>query len=74
MSDIIRAAIQQALDAYGDGWSCANWVVAVGLERITDEGEVETSSWWLAQKGQPDYVTDGLLLAVEGMRTEVDTE
>lgn len=69
--DGVRAAIQALLDGYGDGWSAAHWVVAVGLERVTADGGVESGSWAITPPGQPDYVTDGLLLAVEEARADI---
>lgn len=72
--DAIRAAIQQLLDEAGDGWQLAHFVVAVGLERVTSDGVVETTPWWLAPKQQAEYVSDGLLLAVEEMRSAIEAE
>lgn len=57
MSEQIRQALQQILDAHEDGWSCASYVVAFGLERITSAGELETSKWWFAPAGQHEDFT-----------------
>lgn len=48
----VRQALQEILDQAGDGWQLSHFVVAVGLERVTTEGVVETTPWWLAPKGQ----------------------
>ena len=69
--DGVRAAIQNLLDGYGDGRSAAHRVVAVGLERVTSDGGVESGTWAIAPPDQPDYVTDGLLLAVEEARADI---
>jgi hypothetical protein len=69
--DAIRAAIQQYLDDCGDGWQLAHFVIAVGLERITDD-TIESAPWWIEPPDQPAYVTDGLLTAIEDQRASVD--
>lgn len=69
--DPIREAIQKILDIHGDGWSSSHYVVAIGLERVTEDGNLETSSWWYAPPTQADYITDGLLGKVCEMRAEV---
>ncbi|AYB69273.1 hypothetical protein SEA_GALACTIC_39 [Mycobacterium phage Galactic] len=35
-ADPVRGAIQASLDAMGDGWQVAHYVVVVGLERIDE--------------------------------------
>ncbi|WP_044109866.1 hypothetical protein [Mycobacterium canetti] len=67
-SDPIRAAIQQLLDDYGDGWTLADYVVAMGLECVTADGTIETTPWWHAPPQQAEWVTDGLLVALTEMR------
>lgn len=75
MSDPIRAGIQQYLDELGDGWHLSHYVAAIGIERVTSDGRIETCAWWHAPDSQPEYVTDGLLCAVQDIRMEpADTE
>ena len=62
-----------ALDGCGDGWTLSHLVVVVGLERVTADG-VESTAWIFTPDSQPDYVTDGLLLAAERMRDNADIE
>lgn len=69
----IRAAIQAMLDAEGDGWQCAQFVIAMGLERVND-GEIESSPWLWKPRGQPEWQTDGLLEAAVAMRSGVDLD
>lgn len=65
MSDPIRDGIQEFLDLYSeDGWSCAHYVVRVGLERIID-GDMQTRSWQYQPPDQAGYITEGLLGAVD---------
>ena len=72
MSDI-HAAIQAMLDAHGDGWQVAQYVVCLGLERVGPDGELESSPWIYTPQQQPDWMTDGLLEAAAEMRhCEVD--
>ena len=63
----IRAAVQALLDAYGDGWQCAQMVVVMGLERVGD-GTIESSPWLWCPPSQPDWQTDGLLEAAIELR------
>ncbi len=63
------------LDACGDGWQCAQVVVAMGLERVNADGELESSPWIWTPPGQPDWQTDGLLeAAVEMRHTDIDAD
>ncbi len=70
--DPIREAIQEFLeDALGDDWHVSHYVVAIGLDKIAN-GELQTSHWWYAPDSQADYVTTGLLVAVDEMREEAE--
>ena len=64
----IREAIQAMLDAHGDGWQCAQFVICMGLERVTADGDLESSPWIYAPHQQPEWQTDGLLDAAAEMR------
>lgn len=68
MNADIRAAIQAVLDSFGDGWQCAQYVVCLGLERVNSDGELESSPWIWAPPQQPEWQTDGLLVAAAKMR------
>jgi hypothetical protein len=59
--DRIREAIQEFLNNEGDGWSLTQYVVAMGLERITADGTVESIAWYHAPDNQADWQTGGLL-------------
>lgn len=59
--DKIREAIQQYLDSEGDGWTVTQYVVAMGLQRITSNGELESIGWYYTPDGQADWQTTGLL-------------
>lgn len=65
--DPIRAAIQKILDDCGDGWTLADYVVVMGLERIDSDQELESTSWWLAGKGQASWKTAGLIVELDQM-------
>lgn len=67
MGDDLRAAIQAWLDSQGDGWTLAQCVIVMGLERVTDDG-VESTPWLWAPPDQPEWITDGLLIAAEQLR------
>ena len=57
----LRDAIQRLLDESGDGWSVAQYVVAMGLERLMPDGSVESLPWYWAPTDQPTWQTLGLL-------------
>lgn len=60
--DAVRDAIQsRVLDAAGDGWTLGQYVVCMGLQRIDPEGRVESTAWFWAPEGQPDWQSLGLL-------------
>lgn len=61
----IREAIQAFLDQHGDGWNVSQFVIVMGLERITD-GTLESTPWVWAPAEQPDWMTTALL--EEGIR------
>lgn len=73
MSDELRAAIQAWLNSHGDGWTLSHCVIAMGLERVTDNG-IESTPWIWAPDGQPEWITDGLLIAAEELRADADIE
>lgn len=55
--DEIRAAIQAALDACGDGWSLQHFAIPMIIERVTADGEIQSEPWLLAPADQPEWVT-----------------
>ena len=57
----IRLAIQKYLNAEGDGWSLTQFVVAMGLERMDSDGNIESLAWYAAPKDQAEWHTNGLL-------------
>jgi hypothetical protein len=67
MSDPVREAIQTILDACGDGWTLDSYCVVMGLERVNSAGEIETTPWWTAPSSQAEWVTDGLIIALDRM-------
>jgi hypothetical protein len=74
VTDPIKTAIQTVLDQHGDGWTCSDFVVAIGLERVDSDGELETMPWWYAPKAQAEWVTDGLIIALDSMRNPVEAD
>ena len=74
-ADKLRAALQEILNAEGEGWVVDAFVICLGLERMT-EGAIESTPWIWMPAEQPDWVTDGLLNASQDLRyiTEVDSD
>lgn len=62
----IRAAVQAMLDDEGDGYQCGQIVIAIGLERVTEDG-VQAIAWPWVPPDQADWQTRGLLRDVLGM-------
>ena len=61
MDDPFRAAVQAILDAAGDGWTLAHYVIPMGIERMSADGHVEHTFWLYNPPNQADYITEGLL-------------
>ena len=72
--DRLRNAIQKLLNQEGDGWVLNEFVIALGLQKINSEGEVESTAWVWAPADQPDWITDGLLRAASELREDADIE
>lgn len=70
----IKQAIQAMLDNYGDGWNVAQYVIVLGIERVTSEGRLETAPWVFTPRDQPEWMSDGLLEAGCGLRAEAEIE
>lgn len=67
----IRRAVQAVLDADGDGYHVAQFVVCMGIERVTSDGELESAPWLWVPPGQPEWMTDGLLINAIDIRSEI---
>lgn len=63
----VRAAVQNILDAAGDGYQVTQMVICMGLERVVD-GDIESTSWFWTPPGQPDWMTAGLIEAALEIR------
>jgi hypothetical protein len=72
--DRLRNAIQKLLTQEGDGWVLNEFVLALGLQKMNSEGEVESTAWVWAPADQPDWITDGLLRAASELREDADIE
>jgi hypothetical protein len=72
--DDLRLALQKLLNDAGDGWMVRDYVVILGLEKISSAGKLESAAWMAAPGDQPDYVTDGLIASAEDMRANADIE
>lgn len=60
--DAVRDAIQaRILDAAGDGWTLSQFVICMGLQRVTPDGAVESTAWVWAPDSQPEWQSLGLL-------------
>lgn len=68
LADHVRAAVQNILDAAGDGYQVAQMVICMGLERVTADGDIEATSWFWTPPSQPDWMTAGLIEAALEIR------
>lgn len=67
----LRVAVQAILDADdSDGWQVAQFVVCMGIERVTSGGEIESAPWLWAPDAQPDWMTDGLIESACALRAD----
>lgn len=72
--DKLREAIQEFLDKEGDGWNLTQYVVAMGLQKINDSGEIESIAWYVAPDEQADWQTGGLLEEAVALHKEADED
>lgn len=72
-NDEIQSAIQKLLDAEGDGWTLTQYVVCMGLARMSSDG-VESIAWYYAPDEQPDWQTKGLLEQAAVLHDSADNE
>ena len=70
--EMVRHYIQQLLNNAGDGWSLGQYVLCLGLERVTSEGQLECTAWVWSPPGQADWMSDGLLQACIDLRQSCD--
>ena len=68
----LRNAIQKLLNQEGDGWVLNEFVMALGLQKLNSEGDIESTAWVWAPADQPDWITDGLLRAASELRVDAD--
>jgi len=72
--DRLRNAIQKLLNAEGDGYVLNEFVLALGLQRMDSEGNIDSTAWVWAPAEQPDWITDGLLRAASELREDADID
>lgn len=72
-NDQIQQSIQKLLDEEGDGWTLTQYVVCMGLARMTNDG-VESVAWYYAPDEQPDWQTKGLLEQATILHDNADDE
>ena len=70
----LRNAIQKLLNADNEGWVVNEFVLALGLQRMNSDGQIESTAWVWAPKEQPDWMTDGLLRAAAELREDADID
>lgn len=73
-AEAVRHYIQQMLDNAGDGWNLAQYVLCMGLERVTPNGELECTAWVWSPPHQADWMTDGLLQASINLRDSCEVD
>jgi len=72
--DRVRNAIQKLLNSEGEGWVLDQFVIAMGLQRVTSGNDVESTAWVWAPAEQPDWITDGLLRTATELREDSDID
>jgi hypothetical protein len=76
MAEPILAGLQTAIDrdVNGAGWTVAHYAAVVGLQRLTADGQIETTIALYYADGQADYTTEGLLVQGDRLRAQVYEE
>ena len=69
--DNIRAGVDSTV---GDGWHVVHYVCIAAVERLCSDGSLEVGKILFTACEQPDYVTEGLLIAAERINAAVDEE
>jgi len=57
-----------------DGWHVAHYVCIAAVERICADGSLEAGKILFTACEQPDYVTEGLLIAAERLNCLEDED
>ena len=72
----LRDAIQAVINAEGtgEGWALGEFVVVMGLERVTYDGQIEATSWYWNPPDQAEWKNMGLLEAGIEMRLCADID
>jgi hypothetical protein len=60
--DPFRFALQKVLDEMEGNWQVAYYAAAVCLQRLNEDGEVESTPYAMGPLGQADFITKALLL------------
>lgn len=73
--DPIGDAIQDTLNTEGEDWHAAGYILIVGCQRVSPDGEMESQAFRYIAPDQPPWVTRGLLdEAHEGARESSDED
>jgi hypothetical protein len=72
--DLIYKSLQDICDAEGEGWTVVHYAVAAGLERVTDDGHIESASFVHQPVDQSEYTTRGLLAVAQSQEWTHDDE
>ena len=73
--DPFKKLLTELLSKGGDdGWMPSHYVVCVGIERMVAGGRVETATYWVCPDEQAEYVSDGLMEAVQQQRNNAEVE
>lgn len=73
-AELLKQAIQAVLDSEQDGWCVGQFVVVMGLERVTGDGDLESTPWYWCPPLQPEWMTWGLIDAATGLRLVLEDE
>lgn len=73
LRDAIQAVMDEIDDAR-DGWNVTQFVIAMGIERMTSDGTIEASCWYWAPPEQPEWQNSGLLQATIEIRNCADLD
>lgn len=70
MSEEILAGLQHKINCDQPGYIVTNYVAVVEIQYLDDDGKVQSGLGLYTPDGQPDHITEILLIRGERMRDE----
>jgi len=74
MSETYADALQREIASLwpNDGWQVSHFVAVIGLQRVTEDGSMESDVVIHVPLTQAEYITDGLMAHAMRIREDLD--